>query len=111
MATHTAKCALGVLGSDNIFADLGLPDAEELLLKSMLASRIRAIASDRRLSASRVRKIAGLSNEEVSDLLEGTPFRFSAERMIRILNLLGVSVSIALREEPKGESGTTFVHF
>lgn len=107
----TTTSALGEIGSDNVFADIGLPDAEELQLKATLVSRIRAAVGDRHMSVARVRKIAALTKEEAHDLLRGTPFRFAAERLIRILNLLGVSVSITLRDELKGKLGTTFVHF
>ena len=67
--------------------------AEELQLKATLVWRIRAAAGDRRMRTARVRRVAGLSKEEAHDLLRGTPFRFTAERLIRILNLLDLEVA------------------
>lgn len=99
------------LGPDDLYADLGLPNADERLLKATLVSRIRATLANRRLTQAKASKIMDLSSEEVSDLVAGAAAGVSAERLVRLLNLLGVSVSIALREEPNWEAGTTFVHF
>lgn len=67
--------------------------------------------ADRRLTQAKASKIMDLSSEEVSDLVAGAAAGVSAERLVRLLNLLGVSVSIALHEEPNWQAGTTFVHF
>lgn len=51
------------LGPDNLHADLGLPNADERLLKSILVSRIRAAVVDRKLTQAKARKIMDLSSE------------------------------------------------
>lgn len=99
------------LGPDNVFADFGLADADERALKATLVSRIRAVVADRKLTQVKAGEIMGLPQPKVSELVSGGATGFSAERLIRLLNSLGVSVSIALREEPNWEAGTTFVHF
>jgi predicted XRE-type DNA-binding protein len=99
------------LGPDNVFADFGLADADERVLKATLVSRIRAVVIDRKLTQVKAGEIMGLPQPKVSELVSGGATGFSAERLIRLLNSLGVSVSIALREEPNWEAGTTFVHF
>jgi predicted XRE-type DNA-binding protein len=99
------------LGPDNIYAEFGLPDADERLLKATLITRIRAAIVDRKLTRAAAGKIMGLPRSEISELVAGGATGFSAERLIHLLNTLGVSVSITLREEPKGEPGGTFVHF
>jgi predicted XRE-type DNA-binding protein len=98
------------LGPDNLYADLGLPNADERLLKSMLVSRVRATVADRKLTRAKARKIMDLSSEEVSDLLAAAA-GFTTERLVRLLNRLGVSVSVVLRDEIDWKPGTTFVHF
>jgi predicted XRE-type DNA-binding protein len=99
------------LGPDNIYADFGCPDADERLLKATLVTRIRAVIADRELTQARAGQIMGIPQPKVSELVRGSATGFSAERLIRFLNTLGVSVSIALRAEPDWEPGTTFVHF
>jgi predicted XRE-type DNA-binding protein len=107
--THVAPAP--DLGPDNVFADFGLADADERALKATLVSRIRAVVADRKLTQVKAGEIMGLPQPKVSELVSGGATGFSAERLIRLLNSLGVSVSIALREEPNWEAGTTFVHF
>jgi len=99
------------LGPDNVFADFGLADADERALKATLVSRIRAVVADRKLTQVKAGEIMGLPQPKVSELVSGGAAGFSAERLIRLLNSLGVSVSIALREEPEWKAGSTFVHF
>lgn len=99
------------LGPDNLYADLGLPDTEERLLKATLVSRIRATIIDRKLTRAKARKIMELSSAEVSELVAGAAVDFTAERLFQFLTLLGVSVSIVLRDEPDWKPGSTFVHF
>jgi len=99
------------LGPDDLYADLGLPDADERLLKATLVSRIRAAVVDRKLTQAKARKIMDLSSGEVSDLLAGAAAGFTAERLIGLLNRLGVSVSVVLRGEIGWKPGSTSVHF
>ena len=63
------------LGPDNLHADLGLPNADERLLKPILVSRIRAAVVDRKLTPAKARKIMDLSSGGVSDLLAGAARR------------------------------------
>lgn len=98
------------LGPDNIFAELGLPDPEERLLKATLVSRVRAVIADRRLSQREAGRIMGLPQPKVSELVSGGASGFGAERLLHLLNKLGVSVSIAFQEEPAYVAGeTTFL--
>lgn len=99
------------LGPDNVFADFGLADADERALKGTLVSRIRGVIADRKLTQVKAGEIMGLPQPKVSELISGAATGFSAERLMRLLNSLGVSVSIALREEPNWQAGSTFVHF
>lgn len=98
-------------GPDDIFSELGLPDADERALKATLVSRIRAVIADRRLTQTKAGDLLGIPQPKVSELVSGAATGFSAERLIRLLNSLGVSVSIALHEEPNWKRGSTFVHF
>jgi predicted XRE-type DNA-binding protein len=59
------------LESDNIYADFGLADADERLLKATIITRIRAMIADRKLTRAAAGKTMGLSRSEVSELVAG----------------------------------------
>jgi predicted XRE-type DNA-binding protein len=97
------------LGPDNLYA--GMPDADERLLKATLVTRVRAVVADRGLTQVKAGEIMGIAQPKVSELVSGGAGGFSAERLIHLLNKLGISVSIVLREEAGWTPGTTYVHF
>ena len=84
-------------GSGNVFADLGLPDAEEELLKAQLASHIRAIIKQRGLTQLQASKILGLAQPNLSRLLSGKMTGYSVERLLRYITTLGSDVDVVLR--------------
>ena len=57
--------------SGNVFADLGLPDAEAHLLKAQLVTRIDEIIRWRGLKQVEAAKLLGLSQPDVSRLFAG----------------------------------------
>jgi predicted XRE-type DNA-binding protein len=99
------------LGPDNIFAQMGEPDADERHLKSTLVTRLRAAIADRKLTQVKAGEILGIPQSKVSELVSGGASGFSAERLVHLLNKIGVSVSLAFRQEPGWRPGETFVHF
>lgn len=88
-------------GSDNIFADLGLPDAEDYLIKTKLALRIIEIIRERKLSQTKAAALLGIDQPKVSALVRGKLDGFSLERLFRFLNALGRDVEIIIR--PKAQ--------
>jgi predicted XRE-type DNA-binding protein len=93
-------------GSSNIFADLGLPDAEDLLLKSKLVIELHRLINDRRLTQTRAAKLIGVSQPDLSNLLHGRLRGYSTERLMRMLTALNQDVEITVRPHRKaGEAG------
>ncbi|MBV9109118.1 MAG: XRE family transcriptional regulator, partial [Gemmatimonadetes bacterium] len=90
-------------GSGNVFADLGLPDAEELLAKAEMVRRISVLIDERGLSQSKAAEILGTSQPVVSELVRGQLRKFSIERLILYLNRLDWSVEIHLKPRDPGE--------
>jgi predicted XRE-type DNA-binding protein len=80
--------------SGNVFADLGLPDAEELMLKAELAHQISELITARRLSQVQAAEILGVDQPKVSALVRGKLSGFSIERLFKFLNALGAPVEI-----------------
>ena len=93
----------------NIFADMGMPDAEERLAKAEMSIIIEDIIRERRLTQKEAARILGISQPEVSDLVRGRLSRFSIERLQRFLNALDldVNIQIAPRAAGKQRAGIT----
>lgn len=81
-------------GSGNVFADLGLPEAEELFYKARLAHDIATIIKRRKLTQQAASELVGLRQPDLSKLLRGHTERFSVERLFVILNRLGHNVEV-----------------
>jgi predicted XRE-type DNA-binding protein len=83
--------------SGNVFADLGIEDAEEMLIKAELAQKIGELLRKLRLTQVQAAEILGVDQPKVSALLCGRLSRFSMERLMRFLLLLGRDVAITIR--------------
>src|SRR5437016_545948 len=69
------------VGSANIFADLGLPNAETHLLKAQIVSEIYRLANERGLTQAKAGKRMGISQPEVSRMFKGHFREYSIERL------------------------------
>jgi len=87
-------------GSGNVFADIGLPDAEEHLVKATLVSRIDDIIGHRRLTQVKAAALMDLKQPDVSRLLSGDFRDFSVERLLRLLMALDRDIDIVIRPKP-----------
>ncbi|HLE36102.1 MAG TPA: helix-turn-helix transcriptional regulator [Candidatus Acidoferrales bacterium] len=90
-----------ISSSGNVFADLGLPRAEEALAKAELAQKIYAIIQQRRLTQAQAAEILGVDQPKISALKRGRLSGFSLERMVRFLILLGRDVEIVVKPRPR----------
>jgi predicted XRE-type DNA-binding protein len=86
------------LSTGNVFADLGLPDAEDRLARAELARQIGAIIRERGLTQQAAAQALGIDQPKVSALLAGRLSGFSLERLTRFLTMLGRDVQIVVRE-------------
>ena len=92
-------------GSGNVFADLGLPDAEEHLLKAGLVMKLDQVIRARGLNQTAAAKLTGVSQPDLSRLLRGRFRDMSADRLIRALTRLDteVQISVTRQGKPVGE--------
>jgi len=88
-------------GSGNVFADLNLPDSNELLAKTELARQIGLLIDKAGLTQTQAAAALGIDQPKVSALLRGKLADFSTERLIRFLNALGQDVEIVVRPRTK----------
>jgi len=85
-------------GGENVFADLGLPDADERLAKAELARQIALLIRAAGLTQTQAAKRLGVDQPKVSALLRGRLKDFSTERLMRFITALDRDVEIAVRE-------------
>jgi predicted XRE-type DNA-binding protein len=90
--------------SGNVFADMGLPEAEEELTKAQLASHIRQVIRRRRLTQVAAASLMGIDQPKVSALLNGRLANFSSERLMRLLTALGQDADITVRAKPRNRA-------
>jgi predicted XRE-type DNA-binding protein len=105
----TQKRVRAQKGSDNVFADIGVRDAEAMLAKAQLAARITSIIDDRGLSQTGAAKVLGIDQPKVSALYRGRLREFSLERLMRFLTALHRDVRIVVDAKPKRRRGKVVV--
>ncbi len=88
-------------GSDNVFADMGLPDAEEMLVKAQLSIKISEIIKKRHMTQAQAAELLGIDQPKVSALIRGRLSGFSLERLFHFLNALGRDVQIVVKAKPR----------
>jgi len=84
-------------GTDNVFADIGLPNPEEHLAKAQLAWRITDTIRGRGLTQVRAARILKIDQPKISRLLRGQLSGFSTERLLHFLTLLGSDIEIVVK--------------
>jgi predicted XRE-type DNA-binding protein len=85
------------IGSDNVFADICLPNAGEHLVKAQLVVKIDRLIKERCLKQSAAAALFGVRQPDVSKMLRGDFRQFSVERLMRFLVALGQDVEIVVK--------------
>jgi len=97
------------IGSGNVFKDLGIPNAEEHLVKAQLVLKIDTIMKSRRLKQAEAAELLGIKQPDVSKMLRGEFRQFSVERLLRFLVALDQDVEIVVRPH-RGRSEAAALH-
>src|SRR5216683_5824008 len=94
------------IGSGNIFADLGLPDADAHFLKAQIVSEIYRLTSERKLTQAQAGKLMGISQPEVSRMFRGRFREYSIDRLMGFLASFDRDVEIVVKPHKKtGKAG------
>ena len=83
----------------NVYAQLGFPDADEMLVKAQLVSQIGEILRQRGWSQQQAAKVLGLSQPKLSKMLRGQFRGISEMKMMDCLLKLGRAVKIVVGPE------------
>ena len=97
-----------IVGSGNVFEDLGHPRPAEALAKAELARKIAALIAERGLTQASAAELLKIDQPKVSALVRGRLAGFSLDRLVRFLVLLGSDVEIVVkprRRVPRAGAG------
>ena len=83
-------------GTENVLADLGFPDAEELTAKTILAKKLNDVIAGLRLSQAEAAELLGMPQPKVSAIRNYKLRGISLERLIRALTALGQHIEIVV---------------
>jgi predicted XRE-type DNA-binding protein len=97
--------------SGNVFADLGLPDAEKLKVKSGLVIEIMNAMERLNLSQQEAARRMGITQPKVSDLLHGKFSNISERKLMDCLNRLGYDIEIKVKPTTAGPVGHLMLAF
>lgn len=87
----------------NVFADLGLADADEQLAKAEMAVKIAQLLESKKLTQKALASLLGATQSDVSLLTNHKFGRFSTERLMQFLVRLGQDVEITIKARAKGK--------
>ncbi|MGB6690493.1 MAG: helix-turn-helix transcriptional regulator [Terracidiphilus sp.] len=87
--------------SMNVYEQLGFPDAEEMLVKAQLVSKIAEILRGRGWSQQEAANVLGLTQPKLSKMLRGQFRGISEMKMMDCLLRLGRTVKIVVGPEGK----------
>lgn len=92
------------MGSGNVFADLGLPDAEKFKIKSGLVIEITKAVRKLGLTQDEAARRMGITQPKVSGMLRGDFSNLSERKLMDCLNRLGYDIEIKVKPaaEPLG---------
>jgi len=96
-------------GSGNVFADLGLPNAEQELLKAQLTLQIYTILKDSGMTQVEIAKILGVQQPQVSLLMRNRAGNFSVGRLMEFLTAMRQDVEITVRPTRKEHGALSVV--
>lgn len=89
--------------SGNVFADLGLDDADALLTRAKLGYAVRKILEKRNLKQQEIANLLNIKQPEVSNLMKGKYHLFSESRLFSFLNKLEQKIIIEITPHHQGE--------
>jgi predicted XRE-type DNA-binding protein len=90
-------------GSGNVFADLGLPNPEERLLKANIVSELHRLIKERGLTQVKAVKLIGIHQPDLSLLLRGDFDDYSVERLMKMLTVFEQDIEIVMK--PNRQAG------
>lgn len=97
--------------SGNIFADLGMDDADELFTRAQIGFGVFQILAERKLKQREIAEILGIAQPDVSHLMNGHFSRFTTDKLLGFLRRLDrkVTIQVSLRHEDEPYQQVAFL--
>lgn len=92
--------------SGNVFADIGIVNPEEALIKAQLACQINDLIKQKRLTQKAAAQLLGVDQPKISALSKGSLSGFSLERLFRFLSMLGQVITIKVTAQKRKSEKT-----
>jgi len=89
--------------SGNIYADLGLADADELLTRAQIGFFVFKILERKKLKQREIARVLGIAQPDVSHLMNGHFSRFTTDKLLGFLKRLDQKVTIQISDHHQGE--------
>ena len=90
--------------SGNVFADMDLSDADELLTRAKLGAAVRNILENRNLKQQEIAQLLNIKQPEVSNIMQGKYHLFSEARLFSFLNRLEKKITIQISDRDRNEA-------
>jgi predicted XRE-type DNA-binding protein len=90
-----------IRGSDNVFRDLGRPNAEAEQLKAALAAKIISVLDDQKMSVRRAQEMTGFAAADFSRVRRAKLSRFTIDRLMGMLDRLDQDVEVRVAVRPR----------
>jgi predicted XRE-type DNA-binding protein len=90
-------------GSGNVFADLGLEDADDLFARAKIGFHVYKILQNKKLAQREIASLLGIKQPEVSHLMNGHFSRFTTDKLLDFLKRLDRKVTIRISPHKPGE--------
>ena len=89
-----------VVGSDNVFRDLGFPEgeAQNLLLRADLVVHIRKVIDKLGITQAEAAQRASITQPRMNDLVKGRTEKFTLDAMVNVAAQLGYIVKLSLKK-------------
>ena len=89
-----------VVGSDNVFRDLGFPEgeAQNLMLRADLVTHIRKVIEKLGITQAEAAKRASITQPRMNDLVKGRTEKFTLDAMVNVAAQLGYVVKLSLKK-------------
>ena len=88
--------------SGNIFADLGLANPDEMLVKAKIVHKIEQEIKSRKLTQAEAAMLMDIRQPRVSKIVNGRFHDISETKLMHCLNKLGYNIKIQVEEKIDG---------
>lgn len=103
MSTKKRKPIKFEEGSGNVFADLGLRDANQHLARAQMGFHVFSILKEQKLKQREIADILDIAQPDVSHLMNGHFSRFTTDKLLDFLKRLDHKVTIEVSRHNEGE--------